>query len=71
MKTRALYIAIVMILVSLTSFAQPLPVQTDSMRLEKFRTEIGLDMSIRDFDTKTIDAEAMGSRLAAIAGVIK
>ena len=51
---------------SLTSFAQPLPMQTDSMRLEKFRTEIGFDMSVPDFDSKTIDAKVMGSRLAGI-----
>lgn len=36
------------------------------MRLEKFRTEIGLDMSIPDFDSKTIDASVMGQRLASI-----
>lgn len=47
-------------------FAQPLPMQTDSMRLEKYRTEIGLDMSVPDFDSKTIDANVMGSRLAGI-----
>lgn len=51
---------------SLTSFAQHLPVQTDSMRLEKYRTEIGLDMSVPDFNTKTIDANVMGTRLAGI-----
>lgn len=55
-----------MSLMSLTSFAQPLPMQTDSMRLEKFRTEIGFDMSVPDFDSKTIDAKVMGSRLAGI-----
>lgn len=36
------------------------------MRLERFRTEIGLDMSVPDFDTKTIDVSVMGTRLAGI-----
>lgn len=36
------------------------------MRVEKFRTEIGLDMSVPDFETKMIDADIMGSRLAGI-----
>ena len=36
------------------------------MRFEKFRTEIGLDMSVPDFETKMIDADIMGSRLAGI-----
>lgn len=51
---------------SLTSFAQHLPVQTDSMRLAKHRTEIGLDLSIPDFDSKTIGTSVMGQRLAGI-----
>ena len=55
-----------MFLMSLTSFAHPLPVQADLMPLEKFRTEIGLDMSVPDFNTKTIEADVMGSRLAGI-----
>lgn len=66
MRLKALYLTILSLLLSLTTFAQPLPVQTDSMRLEKYRTEIGLDMSIPDFDSKTIDAKVMGQRLAGI-----
>lgn len=66
MKQKVLYITILFFLASLTLFAQHLPVQTDSMRLEKYRTEIGLDMSIPDFDIKTIDASVMGQRLAGI-----
>ena len=62
---KAIWASLFLVL-SLTSFAQPLPVQTDSMRLEKFRTEIGLDMSVPDFNTKTIDANVMGARLAGI-----
>ena len=36
------------------------------MSVEKFRTEIGLDMSVPDLETKMIDADIMGSRLAGI-----
>lgn len=66
MKHKGLYIAIIMMLVSLTSLAQSLPVESDSIRLEKYRTEIGLDMSVFDFDTKKIDSKVMGTRLAGI-----
>lgn len=64
MKHNGLYIAFLMMLVSLTSFAQAS--QIDPMYLEKYRTEIGLDMSVPDFNTKTIDAKVMGTRLAGI-----
>jgi hypothetical protein len=58
--------AFLLMLASLTAFAQNFPVQTDSLRLEKYRTEIGLDMSVPDFDTKSIDSKVMGTRLAGI-----
>lgn len=63
---RKLLAIIIFLLLTANVFAQPLPVQTDSMRQEKFRTEIGFDMSVPDFDTKTIDAKVLGSRLAGI-----
>jgi hypothetical protein len=66
MKHKGFYIVFLMTLMSLTTFAQHLPVETDSIRQEKYRTEIGIDMSVPDFDTKTIDAKVMGSRLAGI-----
>lgn len=47
-------------------FAQAVPVQMDSARVEKYRIEIELDMSLPDFDIKSIDAKVMGSRLAGI-----
>ena len=64
MKHNGLYVAFLMMLVSLTTFAQNYPAQTDSLRLEKYKTEIGLDMSVPDFEIKTIDAKVMGERLA-------
>ena len=66
MKLKALYIIILYLLSALTSFAQIIPVQIDSMRLEKYRTEIGLDLSVPDYDIKTIDSKIMGLRLAGI-----
>lgn len=66
MKLKGLYLALIITLTSLTTFAQHLPVQTDSMRLEKYRTEIGLDMSVPDFETKTFDAKVIGTHLAGI-----
>lgn len=47
-------------------FAQGASGQTDSMKLAQYRTEIGLDLTVPDFDTKSIDAEVMGTRLAGI-----
>ena len=64
MKLKALYITIFFLLVSMTSFAQY--VQTEPGQPEKFKAEIGLDMSVPDFNTKTIDAKVMGARLAGI-----
>ena len=63
---RKVLVSILLLLLSSCLFAQHLPVQTDSMRMEKFRTEIGLDMSVPDFEIKMIDANIMGSRLAGI-----
>ena len=66
MTQKTLCAAILFLLMSLTSFSQNLPVQTDSMRLAVCRSEIGLDMSVPDFETKQIDSKVMGARLAGI-----
>lgn len=42
----------------------------DSARVEKYRIEIGLDMSLPDFDIKSIDAKVMETRLAGILGYL-
>lgn len=55
-----------MLIVSLSCFAQSLPVQTDSLKRAELRDKIGLDMSVPDFETKKIDAKVMGDRLAGI-----
>ncbi len=40
--------------------------KTDSIMLANYKTEIGLDLTVADFDTKSIDAKVMGTRLAGI-----
>lgn len=55
-----------MMLVPLKSFSQSWPVQTDSIQIEKYRIEIGINMSVPDFDTKAVDAKIMGTRLTGI-----
>lgn len=59
-------ITILMLMVSLTGFAQALSTQTDSMKRAELREKIGLDLTVPDFDTKKIDARVMGERLAGI-----
>lgn len=57
---------ILMLIASLSVFAQSLPAQTDEVKRTEMREKIGLDMSVPDFDTKKIDAKVMGERLAGI-----
>lgn len=38
--------------------------QTDSVRMAEYREQIGLDMSVPDFEVKKIDGAKMGTRLA-------
>ena len=39
-------------------------VQADSVRMAEYREQIGLDMSVPDFEVKKIDEAKMGTRLA-------
>lgn len=39
-------------------------VETDSVRMAEYREQIGLDMTVPDFDVKKIDEAKMGTRLA-------
>jgi len=39
-------------------------VETDSVRMAEYREQIGLDMSVPDFEVKKIDDKKMGARLA-------
>lgn len=51
----------ILLLAGITLFAQ-----TDSLRREKVRQEIGLDYSVPDFSVSSIDEAKMGTRNAAI-----
>lgn len=55
-----------MMCISITSFAQSVPTQTNETKLAELRDKIGLDMTVPDFDTQIIDAKVMGDRLAGI-----
>lgn len=61
-------LTILLLLGALHVSAQPRPfvAQSDSARQAEYRAQIGVDLSIPDFDTKKIDAKIMGSRLAGI-----
>lgn len=59
-------ITTLMLISSLSGFAQALSTQTDSLKRAEMREKIGLDMSVPDFDTKKIDAKVMGERLAGM-----
>ncbi len=41
-------------------------VETDSARMAKYKEKIGLDMTVPDFNTKSINSKVMGPRLANI-----
>lgn len=62
---RPLFLAVLMT-ISLSVFAQPFSAQADSIKRADFKNKIAIDMSVPDFDTKTIDANVMGKRLAGI-----
>ena len=57
-------VVLLSMLASVAAFAQP--IQDNSFQLTKYRTEIGLDLSVPDFTTKTIDAKVMGTSLSGI-----
>lgn len=54
----------VLLFASLVVFTQL--AQSDSFQLAKYRTEIGLDLNVPDYNTKVIDANVMGTRLSGI-----
>lgn len=62
--TFVVLIVLLSLLASVTAFAQSL--QPDSLQQAKYRTEIGLDLSVPTFNTKAIDAKVVGARLVGI-----
>lgn len=62
---KKLLFIILMLICTLGATAQVrIGVQTDSARMAEFREQIGLDMSIPDFEVKKIEEAKMGTRLA-------
>lgn len=59
-------VIVLLLFVSITTFAQT--VYSDSTRLAEYRIEIGLDLTVADFNTKSIDPKVLGPRLAGILG---
>lgn len=55
-----------MLIMSFTLFSQTLPIQTDEAKQAEWREIIELDLTIADFETKTIDSNVIGNRLARI-----
>lgn len=66
MKIVRFFFLAVLTTISLTTFAQPMTVQASEAKRAEMREKIGLDMSVPDFETKKIDANVMGNRLAGI-----
>lgn len=52
--------------VSIQAQLRPVAAQLASARQAEYRAQIGIDLSVPDFDTKKVDAKIMGSRLAGI-----
>ena len=61
---KQLLILLLLCLGTVNTFSQLRTVGTESERNAEYKKAIGLDTTVPDFDTKKIDAEVMGSRLA-------
>ena len=61
---KRLFYILLMLVCTLSASAQlSIGVQTDSARMAEYREQIGLDMSVPDFEVKKIDEAKMGTRL--------
>ncbi len=65
-RSMRLLLIFLLMCISIVTFAQPTPIQADSVKRAELREKIGLDMSVPDFETKKIEAKIMGDRLAGI-----
>ncbi len=67
MKMKQILIMLLLLLGAGNVEAQLLTVQrSDSAKMAEYREKIGIDMTVAEFDTKKIDEEVMGTRLAGI-----
>jgi hypothetical protein len=64
-STRLLFMLFLMC-ISIGTSEKPLLAQTNEVKRAEMREKIGLDMTVPDFETKRIDANVMGIRLAGI-----
>lgn len=65
-RSAKLLFMFLLVCISVVTSAHPLLAQTEEAKRSKTRESIGLDLSVPDFDTKRIDANVMGVRLAGI-----
>ncbi len=61
---KLLFISLMLVCTLCASAQLNVGVQTDSVRMAEYREQIGLDMSVPDFEVKKIDEAKMGARLA-------
>lgn len=64
MLKKQLLITLLLIVGAVNAFPQLRTVGSDSERIAEYKKTIGLDTTVPDFDTRKIDAQVMGSRLA-------
>lgn len=64
MLKKQLLITLLLIVEAVNAFPQLRTVGSDSERIAEYKKTIGLDTTVPDFDTKKIDTQVMGSRLA-------
>lgn len=61
---KQLLITLLLIVGAVNAFSQLRTVGSDSERIAEYKKAIALDTTVPDFDTKKIDAQVMGSKLA-------
>ena len=60
---RYLLVILTMLIGTTSMLAQYTKEQRDSIKLAQYRQEIGIDMSVPDFETTKLDSTVMGTRL--------
>ena len=61
---KQILITMLLLLGAMCVSAQARTVRSDSAEIAKYKQQIGLDLSVPDFNTKKIDSKIMGPRLA-------
>lgn len=65
MRLKGTIIAL-LLMIPMVLVAQSQTSQIDSLRYEKYRKNIGFDLTVPDFETNRMDSKVMGTRLAGI-----